>query len=127
MLSDKMGGWPVLNQRWNPQSFVLFDVLRDLRFYKIEPLILVTVAESVEMPTENIITIDEPDFVTRRDVLQSDAEPLFTDSYKGYMRNITSLLLRDINDRRNTSDSNIAADLADIFDLERYFIIVGQF
>ncbi|OWA50600.1 Endothelin-converting enzyme 1 [Hypsibius exemplaris] len=124
LLDEELGGWPILDPNWNASNFDLFSALTKVRINGDEPFFSISVDQDLGLPAENVIFVTEPDSFATKDVLQSEAGKMLTESYLTYLFNATSILLREIGDQRDVTA--VAADLTDIMELGRFISLSGQ-
>ena len=113
-----------MNKNWDASKFDLFSALLSTHMHGDDILFGVDVGQDLEIPSKNLVYFGEPETMTTKDVLESDAGKTVIESYIQYIFNVTSLLLGDANDSRNAS--NVSKDLMDIIDLSRYLTMVNK-
>lgn len=62
VIKGVLGGWPVRNASWDPNSFNLVPLLVALRRYNTQPIVSIMVRIDSKNSTRNIITLDTPGF-----------------------------------------------------------------
>ncbi|PVD37052.1 hypothetical protein C0Q70_04045 [Pomacea canaliculata] len=91
----ELGGWPIILENWDSSSFVLEEVLGNIRLKYNAPILIGSwVGADDKNSSLNIIQLDQPGLgmPSREYYLQAKSESEYVQAYLNFMRGVVSLL-----------------------------------
>ncbi|KPJ08826.1 Membrane metallo-endopeptidase-like 1 [Papilio machaon] len=92
-LLNLLGGWPIINQQWNNNSFDWLELMAKLRVYNNDILISEWVGPDIKNSDEFVIQFDQTSLgLPTRDYFLQESNKVYLDAYKTYLVTIAELL-----------------------------------
>lgn len=92
-LIEELGGWPLLDNKWNENNFDWLELVANLRKYNNDILIMQYVGPDIQNSNKNVIQFDQTSLgLPNREYFLNELNEKYLNSYRNFMTKVINLM-----------------------------------